>query len=90
MTTFKTTLAAAVAVVLGATALISTSAVAKVLPLTHLSPGAQVNPGAVTGTIITPGLPGAFGNTAPSRPSAAGFNHQIKTCSTDPKTCKQG
>jgi hypothetical protein len=90
MTTFKTTLATAVAVALGATALISTSAFAKVLPLTHLSPGAQVNPGAVPGTIFTPGLPGAFGSTAPSRPSADGIDHTIINCMTDPRRCHQG
>ena len=65
MTAFKTALAAAVAsiaVALGATALTSAPASAKFLPLTHLPPVTQANPGAVPGNIITPGLPGAFGN----------------------------
>jgi hypothetical protein len=71
MTPFKTTLAAAAAVALGATALISTSAFAKVLPLTHLQTFSQSNFGAVQGHITTQGFPGAGSNTAPSRPSAS-------------------
>ena len=50
MTAFKTALAAAVAsiaVALGATALTSAPASAKFLPLTHLPPVTQANPGAV-------------------------------------------
>jgi len=54
MTTFKTALSAAAAVALGATALTSTSAFAKFLPLTHLPPVVQANPCAVPGNIITP------------------------------------
>jgi hypothetical protein len=69
MSTFKTTLTIATAVALGATALASTSASAKFLPSTHLQPAGRTTPG-VAGTLtFTPGVPGSFGNFAPSRPS---------------------
>jgi hypothetical protein len=89
MTTFKPALAAAVAaaVALGATAFTSTSAFAKFLPLTHLPPTAQANPGAVQGNIITPGLPGAFGNVAPSRPSGGPARPHIPICLQQPQKC---
>ena len=69
MTTFKTVLAAAAALALGATALASTSASARFLPSTHLPLTNQAAPGTVPTTITTPGVPGASGNSAPSRPS---------------------
>jgi hypothetical protein len=88
MTAFKTALAAAVAVALGATALTSTSASAKFLPLTHLPTTVAANPGAVPGNIITPGLPGAFGNVAPSRPSGGSTSRApVPNCLQQPQKC---
>jgi hypothetical protein len=63
VTTFKTALSALA--LLGATALISTTAEAgKFLESTHLQPSGRAIPG-VQGTTIT----NSFGNTVPSRPS---------------------
>ena len=91
MTTFKTALATAVAsigVALGATAFTSTSASAKFLPLTHLPPVTQAYPGAVPGNILTPGLPGAFGNVAPSRPSGGSTPQPpVPICLQQPQRC---
>jgi hypothetical protein len=88
MTPFNTALAAAVASVAVATALTSTPASGKFLPLTHLSPVTQANTGAVPGNIITPGLPGAFGNVAPSRPSGGSTpNPPVPICLQQPQRC---
>jgi hypothetical protein len=91
ITAFKTALAAAVAsiaVALGATALTSAPASAKFLPLTHLPPVTQANPGAVPGNIITPGLPGAFGNVAPNRPCGGSApNSPVPICLQQPQRC---
>jgi hypothetical protein len=91
MTAFKTALAAAVATVVvafDATALTSTSASAKFLPSTHLAPVSQAYPGAVPGNIITPGLPDAFGNVAPSRPSGASTPvPPVPICLQQPQKC---
>jgi hypothetical protein len=72
MTAFKTTLATAAAVALGATALASTAAFAKVLPaVQNLAPTTRTNPvGVQGGTVFTPGVQGAPGSFAPSHPSA--------------------
>ncbi|MBV9633203.1 MAG: hypothetical protein JO163_21550 [Methylobacteriaceae bacterium] len=69
MNTFKRTVAViAAAATLGAATLTATSASAKFLPSTHFS-GGRTNPGAVQGNTFTPGVPGGFGNNAPSFPS---------------------
>ena len=88
MTTIKTAL---VALALGASALISTSAFAKFLPATHVSPATPANPGAVAGRIITPGVPGTLPNTAPSYPSGSAPNAPTgrpPVCGTHPGQCR--
>jgi hypothetical protein len=68
---FKTIITAATAVAIGATALTSTSAFAGRVVLSTHSLAPRVIPGTIPTSITTGGVPGSFGNSAPSRSSAS-------------------